>query len=328
LSQDFEENDTYLEAKQIGREFKTYGKKLVNLKKKNQAAILVSNEALTALKWFRLDTGMGYGKDGANENFYEYNDILRQVYNAFYHMNVEVDFVTPEMTERFKDYAFLTVPALYTASEECLAAIDAYVKNGGHVFMTFKSAVADENIKVYHDRLPHMLTGCFGMTYNQMTSPGRTKYSLLGVELKEEERTITEFMELLKPTTAKILAGYVHENWERYAATTQNHYGKGTATYLGSRISDQALRALLTECLKQAGLWTDTNEMSKQCIIRKGINEEGKEIVYYLNYTNSGIKMKYQGQDALSLFEDKQVINGEELAVDAWGVAILERNPS
>ncbi|MFQ7553009.1 MAG: beta-galactosidase, partial [Blautia marasmi] len=49
LSHDFQENATYREACTIGNEFARLGKHLVNLKKKNEVAVLVSNEALTAL---------------------------------------------------------------------------------------------------------------------------------------------------------------------------------------------------------------------------------------------------------------------------------------
>lgn len=328
LSQDFEENDTYLEAKQIGKEFKNFSKKLVNLKKKNKVAIVISNESLTAMKWFRMDTGMAFGNGSKNDSFCEYNDVIRQVYNALYHLNVEVDFITPEMIDHFSKYEFLVIPALYTASEQCLQAIDEYTKNGGHVFMTFKSGVADENVKVYYDKLPHLLTGCLGMTYNQMTTPVKTKYSLSGVELAEPDGDVTEFMELLKPTTAKVLATYDHENWNKYAATTQNEYGKGVATYLGCMISNQALRNLLSICLKQAGLWVYENEISNQCVIRKGMNDEGKEIIYYLNYTNKPVLVKYRGRDALSLFDGKEIKNDDSFEVDKWGVVIVERSLS
>jgi beta-galactosidase len=325
LSQDFEENDTYLEAKQIGKDFNVLSKKLVNLKKENKVAILVSNEALTAIKWFRIDTGMSFGNGSKPENFCEYNDVLRQVYNVLFHLNVEVDFVTSEMTERFGDYEMLVVPALYTASEKCLLAIDTYVQKGGHLFMTYKSGVADENIKVYHDRLPHKLTDCLGMTYNQMTTPVKTKYSFVGEDFEEDQINVTEFMELLKPTTAKVLATYDHDNWKKYAATTQNAYGTGIATYLGCKISDGALRVLLIMCIKQAGIWNYENEVSKQCVIRKGINEAGNEILYYLNYKNVPVTVKYQGGRATSLFNEKQFEDGQEIVIDKWGVTILER---
>jgi beta-galactosidase len=47
LSQDFEPNPTYEEAKTIGKDFARLSNDLINLKKTNNVAILFSNEALT-----------------------------------------------------------------------------------------------------------------------------------------------------------------------------------------------------------------------------------------------------------------------------------------
>jgi len=81
LSHDFEPNPTYDEARTIGADFEKLGPHLVNLKKKNDVAILFSNEALTAFNSFSF----GWG---ARET---YNDILRPFYDALYKINVGVD---------------------------------------------------------------------------------------------------------------------------------------------------------------------------------------------------------------------------------------------
>jgi hypothetical protein len=78
-------------------------------------------------------------------------------------------------------------------------------------------------------------------------------------------------------------------------------------------------------CIKQAGIWNYENEVSKQCVIRKGINEAGNEILYYLNYKNVPVTVKYQGGRATSLFNEKQFEDGQEIVIDKWGVTILER---
>ena len=85
LSQDFQENATYQEACVIGRELREKGSHLVNLKKKNDVAVLVSNEALTALKWFGIEaTAADHGKT-------TYNDVVRWIYDVLCKMNVECD---------------------------------------------------------------------------------------------------------------------------------------------------------------------------------------------------------------------------------------------
>mgnify|MGYP000339694738 CR=1 FL=1 len=78
LSHDMQENAPYREACIMGKEFSEIGSHLVNLKKKNDVAILVSNEALTALKWFGIEA------TAAGNNGIGYNDVVRWIYDALY----------------------------------------------------------------------------------------------------------------------------------------------------------------------------------------------------------------------------------------------------
>ena len=88
------------------------------------------------------------------------------------------------------------------------------------IFAAFRSFVADENIKIFHDSQPHGLTDCFGMTYNQHTRP--VNVTVAGAEARY-------WMELLNPTTAETMAHYEHKYWGKYAAITRNAFGKGWA---------------------------------------------------------------------------------------------------
>ena len=131
LIHDFQENETYREACVIGREFQEKGSHLVNLKKKNEAAILVSNEALTALKWFGIEaTAAGSG------NIF-YNDVVRWIYDVLYKMNMECDFLWPE-SENFGQYKMIVVPALYAAPDALLEKLNRYAENGGTLIATFR----------------------------------------------------------------------------------------------------------------------------------------------------------------------------------------------
>ena len=164
LSHDMQENAPYREACIMGKEFSEIGSHLVNLKKKNDVAILVSNEALTALKWFGIEA------TAAGNNGIGYNDVVRWIYDALYQMNIECDFVWPE-SDNLKQYKAIFVPALYAAPDELLERLKQYVADGGTLVATFKTAFANENIKVSHEMQPHILNNCFGINYQQITFP-------------------------------------------------------------------------------------------------------------------------------------------------------------
>ncbi len=318
LSHDFAENETYLEAKEIGREFDAFGERLINLKKSNKIAIMASNEALTALEWFKIETGMMFGDS------IKYNDVLYWIYTALYKMNAECDFVTPE-TENLERYKLLIVPSLYAVPESTLNRINDFVENGGHLVATFRTAVANENIKVYHHALPHIINKCLGITYNQYTNPQNTFLSSEEYNVPKEKCEAKAFIELLKPTGAKTMARYEHCNWGRYSAVTQNKYGKGIATYIGCFVSDEYLKAILEDCLKKAGLWGEEQKCSFPAIIRKGTNSFGKEIIYFFNYSNNETEVEYTGKDGISVTDGKQIHSGEKITINPWDFIIVER---
>ena len=315
LSHDFKENDTYRAAKVIGKEFQEIGSHLVNLKKHNRVGLLVSNEALSALNWFPEDGAVGGVGD------YKYNDVVRYVYNQLYRLNVGCDFLWPD-SENLEDYDLLVVPALYAAPEELLLRIRRFVERGGRLFATFKTAFADENVKVFHDSQPHILDECLGISYSHFTHPKNVR--LTGETFGCPDNEVKVFMELVNPEGAKVLASYDHYNWKRYAAVTRNSFGKGTATYLGCVTSDGMLREILADVLREAGLWTADQEVEFPVIIKRGTNQDGKQIVYYLNYSASEQTVAYRDGDGVELTKKEKVAQGDTLTIGPWDLRIVE----
>lgn len=314
LSHDFQENDAYREACVIGHEFQQIGKSLVNLQKKNDVAILVSNEALTALKWFGIQATAA-GNDGIG-----YNDVVRWIYDALYQMNVECDFIWPE-SENLSRYRAIFVPALYAAPDELLRKLDRYVADGGNLIATFKTAFANENVKVSHEVQPHILNHCLGVKYHQFTFPKKVGLSgpVIGENVCAEAKI---FMELLVPEGAEVLASYEHYNWKDYAAITKNKHGKGTAVYLGCMTDDETLKAVMRDVLCNAQV--DLPGYSYPVIVRKGINDFGKQVRYFLNYSAEEQKVPYLYEKGLELLSGKQVESKEILTIPAWDVKIIE----
>ena len=341
LSHDFAENDTYREACIIGKEFREKGSHLVNLKKNNDVAVMVSNEALTALNWFGIQATSG------DNGKIRYNDVVRWIYDALYRMNVECDFVWPE-SENLSEYKAIFIPALYAAPDSTLERLNQYVKDGGTLVVTFKSGFANENVKVHADAQPHILKSALGISYNQFTFPRNVKLAgkLYGAENSADSVETADaaiksadtdsaninqtgvgearvFMELLKPEGAEVLAGYEHYNWKGYAAITRNKYGKGTAYYLGCMTDDNTLYNVIKNALEIAGV--EISVYSYPVIVRKGTNDLGKTVRYFLNYSGSEQAVSYKYGDAEDVFTGEKIKTNTELGIPAWGVRIVER---
>nr|MDK6328554.1 beta-galactosidase trimerization domain-containing protein [Alloscardovia omnicolens] len=168
LSHDFAKNPTYEEAGVFGREMANpaRGGRLVHAHKNNRVAMMVSNEALSALNWFQLETGFPWG------GTVMYNDVVRRFYDALFELNVEVDIIPVNAeVERINRYDMVLTPALYVAPQSTIDNLRAYVEQGGHLVSTLRSFVCDENTTVWQDAAPHGLTDVFGVSYNQFTRP-------------------------------------------------------------------------------------------------------------------------------------------------------------
>jgi beta-galactosidase len=312
LSHDFEPNPVYEEARTIGSDFARLSSHLVNLKKTNKAAVLVSNESLTALEWFKLPGGK-----------LNYNDIVRLMYDQLYNMNIECDFVHPS-SSNLEDYTILIIPALYTASDSLLERLNEFVNNGGHIVYSFKSGFTDEHVKVRTVRQPGIISEACGISYSMFVEPTNVSLKDDPFHVGKEHNTVETWMELITPTTAEVLAAYDHPHWGAYAAITKNRYGKGTATYIGCMTSAAVMRRVLEHALKEAGLWGADQALSFPCITKSGINERGSVVHYYFNYADDPGSITYPYRDARELLTDTEVYRGQVKQIDPWGVMIIE----
>ena len=336
LSHDFESNPTYNEAKTIGKDFERLSDKLINLKKNNEVAILFSNEALTAFNAFSF----GWG---ASEN---YNDILRPYYDALYKMNVGTDFIDPSVdfgygmsdvgnakasdirnpTSDIRKYKVIIVPALYAASDDLLKKLNQFVKDGGHIVYTFKSGFADENVKVRSRQQPGIINEACGISYNQFTIPQNVSLKDDPYKVGAEHNKINGWMELITPTTAKVLAYYDYPAWGTYAAITQNQFGKGMATYVGCMTGAAVTEKILKDVLQKANCWNEEQQLYFPIITKSGVNMQGKTIRYYFNYSNAAKQISYSNKSGVELISNKNILSKSVLELEAWGVKIVEED--
>jgi beta-galactosidase len=308
LSHDFEPNPTYDEAKTIGADFKKLSPSLASIQKENKVAILFSNEALTAYNAFGPES---------------YNSILRPMYDVLYNMNVGVDFIDPS-SQQIEKYKLIVVPALYAAPDSLLQRLNRFVKNGGHIVYTYKSGFADEHNKVRTARQPGLISEACGIYYNEFTIPEQVSLKDDPFQVGTEQNKIEKWMELIVPTTAKVLASYNHPAWGKYAAVTENKYGKGVATYIGCGTNSAITGKILENALKGAGLWGADQALRFPLITKSGRNQRGKLIHYYFNYSAQPKTFVYPYAKGKALLSNESLGQQASITLPAWGFQIIE----
>ena len=144
------------------------------------------------------------------------------------------------------------------------------------------------------------------------------------------EHAVQYWMELLQPDTAKTLASYKHPHWGAYAAVTYNHFGRGCAAYAGCYFDQVILKDLLCFLCKEAGI--PLPEAVFPVILKRGVNEAGREITYLFNYSDEARTVVWHGKDCIPLIgtdnikapEQGTVRGGDVISLPGWDFAVLE----
>ncbi len=320
LSHDLEPNRAYAEMSHTGRELQKIGPRLVNLKLKNDVAILWSRDSLNALNDMPFAKESQWGGGGAKA---DYGTLVRQMHRALYDLNVGADFVFPEVQD-FSQYKLLIVPALYVADDALLKRISEYIRKGGHVVMTFKSGFTNENTTVRWTMAPGPLREALGFHYQEFSNLAQP------LTLKDDpyqaggDNKVQYWAEFLQLDTAKALAYYDHHFFGRWPAITQNQYGAGKVTYEGTFLSDKLQKAVLNAAVQDAGLAGPDQQLPPQVHTRKGINDFGRNVRYFFNYSGAQVAFKYSYKPGADLLTSRQVKADETLYLGPWDLAIVE----
>ncbi len=320
LSHDLEPNRAYAEVSRTAHELRKISSHLVNLKIKNQVAILYSVDSANAIDFMPF-TSSGPQWSGAKP-VADYSSLIHQFHRTLYKLNIGVDFVFPQ-EPNFSNYKLLIVPALYIADDALLKKISDYVKNGGHVIMTFKSGFCNENSMVRWVRQPGPLRQAAGFTYQEFSNLEKP-LALKGDPFEAAaENKVMYWAEFLLPDHAQALAYYDHPFFGRWPAMTRNQYGAGTLLYEGTFLSDTLQKQVLLDVLKSAAMTGPDQELPAPVRTKQGVNGLGKRVHYYLNYSSQAQMFNYPYREGTDIMTGRS-IRASAIHLSPWDLIIVE----
>ena len=322
LSHEMEPNRAYAEMGMTGRELKKIGPRLVNLKIRNDVAILWSRDSLNALNDMPFAKQSQWGGNGTKA---DYGSLVRQLHRALYDLNVGADFVFPDAQD-FSSYKLLIVPSLYVADDAMLRRIADYIRKGGRVVMTFKSGFTDENTTVRYTMAPGPLREALGFHYQEFSNLAQP-LALKGDPFNAGgENKVQHWAEFLQLDTAKALAWYDHSFFGRWPAITSNQYGAGKVIYQGTYLSDKLQKAVLQSSLEELGLIGPDQKLPPELRTRTGINSFNRPVHYYFNYSAADASFSYPHKAGADLLAKRRVANADKVTLGPWEVAIIEED--
>ena len=155
---------------------------------------------------------------------------IEKYYRALKSFGAPVDFISE--SKNFSDYPVVIAPAYQMADSALVNRWIAYVKQGGNLVLTCRTAQKDR-----YGRLPEIP---FGAMLAPLTGNALDFYDLLLPEnpgkmvMKDKTYTWNTWGEVLKPASdAQVWATYTDEFYEGAPAVTFRRLGQGTITYVG-----------------------------------------------------------------------------------------------
>jgi beta-galactosidase len=189
-----------------------------------------------------------------NNPDFRYERHLADYFSALHNANIPVDIVSTE--DDLTAYDLVIVPALYVAEVETVKRLETFVERGGTLIVTARSGVKDHTNIVVDLALPGLLARLCGVEVQEYDSllAGESRAVKSATAAFDQAGRATVWCDILKPTTAEVLANYEEDFYSGQPAMTLNRVGEGQAIYVGT-IGDEAfVRSIVTYTARLAGI--------------------------------------------------------------------------
>lgn len=299
-------------ASRVWREVKAFGAELPRLdpllssRVEAQAAILFDWESRWALEL-----------DGKPSNDLKLLPQVSSYYTSLFERNLTVDFAHP--AGDLSRYKLVIVPNLYLVKEEAAANIIRYVENGGHLIMSFFSGIVDGNEQILLGGYPAPFREMLGLVVEEFAPYTETQSNTVRTD-DGRQFQCSFWSDVIHLEGAQALASYEQDYYAGAPAITRNHFGKGTAYYVGTVPERSGMDWLLEQVCESAGVRPVlANAPAGVELVRR---TNGKlSWLFVLNHSAEKVHVTLE-QKGLDLLTSRQV-NGE-VEVDPAGVAVIQ----
>ena len=232
------------------RDVSEYGKHLSNIAgivdsaRQQDIAVVLDWEA----RWCLDFAAVFQGKDGKKTD-----RTIFEHYQVLFESNADIAVI--DSGKSFFPYKMVVAPMLYLLKDGVAEKMDAFVKNGGTLVLTYLSAYADASNRCFMGGNPggKRLRELFGIWNEDID--GLTPDVHQTIRFKGREWNVSGFAEYLHAEGAEVLGTYGSEFYAGTPAVTVKRYdGNGKAVYIGARTGLDFLRELYADLMKEAGV--------------------------------------------------------------------------
>ncbi|MBE6553626.1 MAG: beta-galactosidase [Ruminococcaceae bacterium] len=236
----------------------------------------------------------------------KYGKTRNAYYHALWKRGINTDVIGYE--DVFSKYDLIIAPMLYLVSDELIAKMEAYVKEGGTILCTYTTGMVNENDLAYLGGFPGgKLQEVFGIWNEAIDSLFPTDVN--GVSYRGRTYQAVDYCEIIHARGAEVRGTYTSDFYAGGAAFTVNNYGKGKAYYQAFRDTGDFCDDLIGEILQSLGIRSDFDGPLPYGVTAHSRTDGESVFVFLENYSKTEKKTRTAQQ--WQTVEDGTPITGE-----------------
>ena len=207
---------------------------------------------------------------------------MQKFYKAFYDQNVGVD-VIPEDRD-FSSYKVVILPQMIITKPEMEEKVEAFVKNGGTVIVTYRHAVKDADNNVpFGETLPVHYNALAGLTVEETESlQDLDAFPVVGSGVFEGVEGVGGiFRDMIQVQDAEVLFRYADTFYQEFAAVTRKQTDKGTMYYVGCGLEEKITKLLMEQVMQDCHFQMVPSEEGLEIVTR---GNEKQKVTMYINH--------------------------------------------
>ncbi|WP_314452566.1 beta-galactosidase [uncultured Microbacterium sp.] len=320
LPHSLEPGRIYREIADIGAAFAALGSSLDGFVPDADAAVLWSNPSRYALQYMPP-----FATDGrADDESYE------QIVDAFHGGIVDAGGQTRilhvEQAEQLGAQALVTqfpviiAAGAYVLTDSQIEVLRDYAHRGGHLVLGPRTAYADEEARARVEVAPPGFAQAAGVSYEEFSNIDGLVPVAEASGRTSSAAAATRWIDGLLPTTATAVATYDHPRFSDFAAITENIWGSGRITVVGT-VPDRALARTLARRLLSTAPTSPVSEVPAAVTVSSGVAASGRRFWFVFNWGWRAVETTVVGEVADAL--TGELLTGAPLRLAAWDVRVL-----
>ena len=248
------------------------------------------------LRDFKCDWAFEDGRVSAD---FRYMRHIYSYYRALREQGITTDVVSP--TDNLDAYPLIIVPAQLLVTPELCAKLQQAAQKGSTVVITCMTGLRNPSMKSFGRLLNKDIESIAGIEVQEQFALIKQETTSIAYQGNAKEFTGSLWYDVIKPTTASVLATYQSRFLKGKPAVVSNRVGKGMVYYIGTVPSDSLIDTLMKDALANADITTLAKAADKLVDITE-LKKGTKRYVYAINFSDRDqlIKLSKSMKDVLT----------------------------